>query len=717
MNNLHNKSSKKKGSILIIAMIFGVLMLASAGVLLNFGISEKTTNERHFLRLEAQAAAESAVEYGFAELQSRWNHKTNFQSNELTSNPLTLPASIGDFFAGSNVDLTEIEISGGDVSAGQWIYIDPKDPANILDPQKMKRVFTRDVEVYGKATVNATTGSRNKDAVSAYCAQFLQVRDAPIFSHAVFYNMDMEFYPGPRMDMHGPVHANGDLYIQANPAGGLYFHSTVMSAGDIFHKNKFLDRKWELQLGTVQIKDPDGNFKDMYTGSGDKLLYSSWYDSHMGDDWKSAAEDRWDGMVGTQSHEVPVMRPLSIQDFVPDDKSTPANELQNHAYALIEPQLPTSSPDYKGTAVQKEQFSYKAGLVMRVVESASDPSGYEYDFYKYQRTIPGEPNSERVLDGSGKPVEILLDKSLLPAGLVTITPYSEDGSGNPTGGFYEGRQETNMDVIEIDIGELNRVVDITSPGPLPGAWNGTYNWQNPTNLDWNGIMYVEIPYDGVASGRIDKIRPAKSGIAVRLTNGSRIPDSVHAPDPGFTFATNAPLYVLGDYNSDGDPGTGSATTTDNNQEPPAALVADTITVLSNNWDTGNYDSKSKLSKNDRPAVFTEFSAAFLTGQSASIPGTNAASGGVHNFPRFLERWSGKEFRYRGSLVSLWEGEVLWKQMIDGSAGYYSPPIRNFGFSEIFENGNFPPGTPMVRDFRRSHFRFISATEYAALTAP
>ena len=86
---------------------------------------------------------------------------------------------------------------------------------------------------------------------------------------------------------------------------------------------------------------------------------------------------------------------------------------------------------------------------------------------------------------------------------------------------------------------------------------------------------------------------------------------------------------------------------------------------------------------------------------------------MHNFPRFLESWSGVEFRYRGSLVALFQSEVNWKHMIDGQ-NWYSPPRRNWGFSSIFADGEFPPGTPMVRDFRRKHFRFITATEYATL---
>ena len=100
-------------------MIFGLLILISAGVLLDYGVTEKMINQRHFLRLEAQAAAEAAVEYGFADLQNRWMHQTNFKSGELISDPLTLPSSISNFLRGSNVKDGSMEVKGGIVSSGR----------------------------------------------------------------------------------------------------------------------------------------------------------------------------------------------------------------------------------------------------------------------------------------------------------------------------------------------------------------------------------------------------------------------------------------------------------------------------------------------------------------------------------------------------------------------------------------------------------------------
>jgi hypothetical protein len=704
-------SPSNRGSILVIAMIFGSLLLLSAGLLLKYGVSEKVVNERHFLRLEAQNAAESVVEYGFADLKDRWENKTSFTANELINSPLELPSTVSQFFGGSNINTDGLEITGGTVSNGRWLFIDPKDPSNQLDPQKQKLVFARDVMVYGRATANAPDGMWTKSPIDVYCAQMLQVRDSPLFGHAIFYNMDLEFHPGPAMDVFGPVHTNGDMYIQSD--GTLKFHSTVMSGGNIFHSYKKDMARSSSHLGSVKIKTPGGSWKEMYKGSGDKMADSSYFDSNMGEDWKDEAENRWDGMVGSKDHEVPHMKPLNIADYIPDDPDTGTNELRNPAYALIEPQLPSDDGDYKGPAIQQEQFSYKAGLVLRVTENAAAPSGYDYNFVTYQRSLASTPNSARVLDGNGKPVEIVLDKTNLPAGLVSIEKYGEDSNGKPTSGFYDKRQLETMDVVELDIDLLRSTIDNTDPDYNSDAWNGSYQMVNGGAYDWNGIMYVETPYSSSAGGRPDKVRKAKSGIAVRLKNGSKIPSPSTAVDPGFTLATNAPLYVLGDYNADGSTSTGSATEPDSSSEKPAALIADAITILSNEWQDNDYDAKSKDSVSNRVAGFTEVSAAFLTGQSPTIPNSDNFSGGVHNFPRFLEKWSGKEFRYRGSLVALFESEVNWRHMRPNFSSWYSPPIRNWGFSTIFAGGQYPPGTPNTRDFRRRNFKFITAGEYAA----
>ena len=45
--------------------------------------------------------------------------------------------------------------------------------------------------------------------------------------------------------------------------------------------------------------------------------------------------------------------------------------------------------------------------------------------------------------------------------------------------------------------------------------------------------------------------------------------------------------------------------------------------------------------------------------------------------------------------------------------YYTPATRNWGFSSIFGAGIYPPGTPILRTFRRTGFRILSEAQFNA----
>ena len=214
--------------------------------------------------------------------------------------------------------------------------------------------------------------------------------------------------------------------------------------------------------------------------------------------------------------------------------------------------------------------------------------------------------------------------------------------------------------------------------------------------------------DGTA--RADGVEVPEDNWGVQLLNGSAIPNPSYAISKGIygtTIATNNPLYVVGNYNADGNSATGADGASDNANEPPAALVGDAVTILSTAW--GNNDSDEALTSRVASA-FTEVSAAILTGLVPSDNvNNNTYSGGVENFPRFLDNWSGKTFRYRGSMVALFESEVATQAW--GGGDIYSPPTRDWSFDQKFGTGMYPPGTPNTRTYRRINFRELNKSEW------
>ena len=155
------------------------------------------------------------------------------------------------------------------------------------------------------------------------------------------------------------------------------------------------------------------------------------------------------------------------------------------------------------------------------------------------------------------------------------------------------------------------------------------------------------------------------------------------------MATPDPLYVEGDYNV----APSALGTSDTSQSKPAALIGDSINILSGNWN----DNNSTKSLSSRSASDTTVNAAFMAGIVPS--GNGYYSGGVENFPRFLENWSGHTFTYNGSMVVMFPSEIAtapWKGT--GSTwNIYNPPKRNWNFDLNFTDPNkLPPIGPAVR---------------------
>lgn len=104
------------------------------------------------------------------------------------------------------------------------------------------------------------------------------------------------------------------------------------------------------------------------------------------------------------------------------------------------------------------------------------------------------------------------------------------------------------------------------------------------------------------------------------------------------------------------------------------------------------------SENDRPARPTTVNAAILTGVVETAGGRY--SGGMENFPRFLEAWgSANTLTYNGSMVKMFPSRYatnFW-----GTGGVYVPPRRNWAFDLNFNDKNrLPPLTPsLLKVFR------------------
>ncbi|MFH0827480.1 MAG: hypothetical protein V1923_06345 [Candidatus Omnitrophota bacterium] len=233
---------------------------------------------------------------------------------------------------------------------------------------------------------------------------------------------------------------------------------------------------------------------------------------------------------------------------------------------------------------------------------------------------------------------LLIEGTDIPAGTVVID-----------NDFYDNREASYISMTNIDLKKL--------AGYAPGDPEGTPSF--PNHLPSNGLIFAN--NTGTAPG-------------IRLVSGSQIYRT-----GGLTVVTNDPLYIQGDYN------------TVNKQ--PTAVICDSVNLLSNSWS----DANSASSLSSRTASNTTVNTAFIAGVDNTTTGNY--NGGLENYPRLHEGWSGKELTIRGSFVELWETQVA-----DGAWAYggsrYTAPVRLWYYDTDFGINYMPPFTPWAVEAQR-----------------
>ena len=242
--------------------------------------------------------------------------------------------------------------------------------------------------------------------------------------------------------------------------------------------------------------------------------------------------------------------------------------------------------------------------------------------------------------------------------------------------FWDAREDKTVHPIDINIGNLT-------------AWSLT-----------NSSLRLSLVGSNFASIYVLDLRtlPGTSLGAVRVVNGLQLPAN------GLTVATARPLYVLKDYNQ---LNAANLSTSNTATTRPASLAADAITILSDNWVDGT--STSPLTS--RIASSTTVNAAFLTGSVNTILGHY--SGGMENFPRFLESWGlANVFTYNGSMIKMFPS--LYATNVWGQTNVYNPPKRNWAYDINFDDPTkLPPKTPGLLQVIRGRWANVTPDQNVA----
>jgi hypothetical protein len=315
-------------------------------------------------------------------------------------------------------------------------------------------------------------------------------------------------------------------------------------------------------------------------------------------------------------------------------------------------------------------------------------------------------------------------------GFNDVVNLSNPGTGCPNGAIEQGEDLEGDGVLRTYGGAETiplyplatgaNIWTLATPAGL-NLWTGTNMLMSPTanavmqtnnvcttptlsgtmsTSNWPGVMYLD-------PRQARENPPVFFRRALKIVDGQSLNlGTTCGPIPcGLTIASENPVYIQGDYNAPPD-GSWSGSSV------AAAVAADAITLLSDNWnDVNSFVYPYSIgTAGTRTAVQTAYRTALIAGKS--IPFVNPAGeaadfgtdGGVHNFLKFLETWSGINCYYEGSLVSFYYARQAVGTYKNWGA-VYSPPNRNYFFDQNFTLGPqyLPPRTPSLRSINTIGF--------------
>jgi len=263
----------------------------------------------------------------------------------------------------------------------------------------------------------------------------------------------------------------------------------------------------------------------------------------------------------------------------------------------------------------------------------------------------------------------------------------------------------------------NKLPDFFGPANIGlGFWNGA---GANVNAGITGAApdnpYLPRIVSCLSTGRKNWVSGARHAVKLVDAGFGNVPyrqDGTLASPGGLTVASENPVYVHGNFNSNaGDPAWAGGA--DIAGHAAASVIADSVTLLSNNWsDLNSFANPTTVG--NRNAGTTYYRLAIAGGKNMNFPkpawglqdyGTD---GGAHNFLRYLESWGGQTLNYKGSLVSLYYSTYL-TGVFKCCQTVYSPPVRKYSFDADFAlPGGLPPGTPLFRDVDTLGYRQVFA---------
>lgn len=684
--------SGRRGSAIVMAVVFTAIIGSTVAYVM-LGSNRQTRNTFRARLMDTSLTASASMVQTMtrqayylattrpAQLQGNFNELDNLITEGVKPTKMTnfMPAE-----SSSGDDLAFLAPTGGGTT-GEWGTIDDED-----DDWYGFTIRRWSYDVVAFMNAMDETDNTKIDPVAerlgfqgAGFQTNLTINYIPLYMYAIFYDNDLEFHPGPEMDVNGPVHTNSTLWLGAG--NELRLNSKVSSAGNIRSYRDFLGENMHKDSPLKPINHRISNDKIWAPETG----------KHPGN-VKVAAKS---GGLNTLNKDIPDSMDTNLNDFLDshdsnwlqDAMSRYGGNLTDQAMGNqdIQPPLPFVGEGENrkqadaGELIQRVNANDSPDLAKAKIESVADIR------------ITGDPSQ---VDGDGNLSDINIevaehDTNGFVTGYKTETIpnriIDEDGQPTPPlvkpGSFRDNKEDRRVKTFDLDMEQFNERADVASV--IAGG---------------NGVIYV-------------------SGNSASYMNGVRLTDAEELPrksgDDTLTVATDLPMYLEGDVNTE--------------DKATLLLAADAMYVTSNHLTDSNTATKKSLQ-----AKRTTTNAIFMLGQVSSKYQTadsdgyligdpdedtidhyedgyrrKAWSGGVHNVFRYLEKWGDSvKHTYNGSIICLFESKVATSQHDDD---YYSAPKRDYRWDQSLKDKVPPRGMPVLVEVQTTPLRRISKDQAVA----
>ncbi len=377
MHSPRSLARPRRGSALITVILLTAIMAILTTSILRYTINERRGNERNRVQLRAKNMAENISVYAAEQLTTKLyrSRATAAMAFIGGSNQIHLPDSSGNTSVLSNV--TFATTSGMEVRAGMLAPSPYNFVTDATDPNYGLQVSTATVPIIAKATVTHPSIG----AQTAHVLQEMEIAMTPLFQFGLFYNMDLELFPGQDMSIMGPVHTNGKLMARGEVGGTavLTFSDRVSAAAGLYAdgqmKVAYRNRAGGNTAGAggsgaVNYSRTNGTVVNLYSGSiwRDHKYGQSTESATTLNNFKTFTTTTYGTNVRTNIHGVTKLELPGIGSYNETNLTSTPEDDRNNGRQLIEPPDPkkyisgawTTTTDDADSKASK--ISWQAGL-------------------------------------------------------------------------------------------------------------------------------------------------------------------------------------------------------------------------------------------------------------------------------------------------------------------------------------------------------------------